>query len=239
MGKGIKIQDRVGTTVNGLYIERAERVNGRSMVYIRCPYCGNKKWVRFDGVKCGDVKSCGCYNIEHNYRKPIDISNKTFGRLTAIEPTEERGENGSVIWLCKCECGKYTHVSYTSLTLLRVRSCGCLGTESSQRSGKIAGQCTVDRFCVDGTHARNLTAKIPKHNTSGIKGVHWDRSRQKWVAQIEFKGKCYYLGRYTKKEDAAEMRKIAEDKLFGDFLEWFKAEFPERRKFFEKESGDV
>ena len=61
--------------------------------------------------------------------------------------------------------------------------------------------------------------KKPKTNTSGIKGVSWDKSRNKWVAQIQFKGKNYYLGRYANKEDAREAREKAEKEMFGKFLE--------------------
>lgn len=73
--------------------------------------------------------------------------------------------------------------------------------------------------CIDGTSIRSLTMKKPKTNTSGIKGVSWDKSRNKWVAQIQFKGKNYYLGRYANKEDAREAREKAEKEMFGKFLE--------------------
>lgn len=61
--------------------------------------------------------------------------------------------------------------------------------------------------------------KISKANKSGIKGVSWDKNRNKWVAQITFKGKNYNLGRYNNKEDAREAREKAEKEMFGKFLE--------------------
>ena len=39
------------------------------------------------------------------------------------------------------------------------------------------------------------------------------------MAQIQFKGKNYFLGRYDNKEDAREAREKAEKELFGKFLE--------------------
>lgn len=42
-----------------------------------------------------------------------------------------------------------------------------------------------------------------------------------WRAQIVFKGKNYYLGRYSKKEDAIKARKKAENSMFGEFLKWY------------------
>lgn len=63
--------------------------------------------------------------------------------------------------------------------------------------------------------------KLPKSNTSGYKGVSWDKNRKKWIAKIVFKGKDYYLGRYLQIEDAIKSRKEAEEHIFGEFLKWY------------------
>lgn len=55
-----------------------------------------------------------------------DISRKIFGKLWALKPTKERASNGSVIWLCKCECGKGVYVSQTKLQTGNTQSCGCI-----------------------------------------------------------------------------------------------------------------
>lgn len=68
-----------------------------------------------------------------------------------------------------------------------------------------------------------------KTNTSGVKGVYYSKKRNKWIAQIMFKQKCYYLGGYERIEDAAETRKEAEKRIFGDFLIWYQNEFPKSR----------
>ena len=54
----------------------------------------------------------------------------------------------------------------------------------------------------------------PITNTSGYKGVYWNKSRQLWVAQIScginpknVKKKCYYIGYYENLEDAISARK--------------------------------
>ena len=57
-----------------------------------------------------------------------------------------------------------------------------------------------------------------KTNTSGVRGVYYNKNRHKWIAQIMFHQKCYYLGGYDQIDDAAEARAEAEEKLFGDFL---------------------
>ena len=53
-----------------------------------------------------------------------DLTGEKFGRLTAIKPTKER-KNGSVMWLCECECGNKTKVTSGRLSSGDTKSCGC------------------------------------------------------------------------------------------------------------------
>lgn len=215
----------IGTYVEGFYIKDVKSEKKKTYAYAVCPYCGKEKWIRLDLIKNNNNVSCGCYNAKKRF---IDLSDRNFNRLRAVKPTDERAQNGSVIWECECKCGNICYVSSGDLLRGRVGSCGCFGRENSVYHGKINGKNIVEKYVVDGTNINNLTAKISKANTSGIKGVSWDKARKKWYAQIEFKGKNYSLGRYDKKEDAAKIRKIAEEKMFGGFLQWFASQFPER-----------
>lgn len=56
--------------------------------------------------------------------KTPDLIGQKFERLTVIEKTSKR-KNGAVVWLCKCDCGKYKEVTTADLRSGRVRSCGC------------------------------------------------------------------------------------------------------------------
>ena len=58
-----------------------------------------------------------------------DITGQRFGRLVAIKPIEERYKDGSVLWLCKCDCGKETVVNGAFLRKGFTKSCGCLFDE--------------------------------------------------------------------------------------------------------------
>jgi len=51
------------------------------------------------------------------------------------------------------------------------------------------------------------------HNTSGIKGLYWDKFRSKWKAQIQVNGKSKYLGRFTDSTEAICHRLAAEQCL--------------------------
>lgn len=71
------------------------------------------------------------------------------------------------------------------------------------------------RWC---NHSENgMNSKISKKNTSGIKGVIWNKSINKWCAQIMINNKNKYLGRFENKEDAIKARQKASVELFGDF----------------------
>lgn len=70
----------------------------------------------------------------------------------------------------------------------------------------------------EATRSQNmLNGKIPSNNTSGVKGVSWDKSNSKWRAVIRVKGKNTILGRYTTLEEAAEVVKEAREKYHGEY----------------------
>lgn len=62
-------------------------------------------------------------------KRAKDITNKRYGRLVALEPTDKKDKKGCVIWKCKCDCGNECEKS-TKLLLGETRSCGCLQRES-------------------------------------------------------------------------------------------------------------
>lgn len=58
---------------------------------------------------------------------------------------------------------------------------------------------------------------VPKTNTSGFKGVTWDKRKRKWQAAIKVKGKSMFLGLYDQKELAFSAANAARAKYHGDF----------------------
>lgn len=72
------------------------------------------------------------------------------------------------------------------------------------------------RWCTQQQNVFNT--KIPTTNTSGYKGVIWDKSRNKWCASIEFNGKRINLGRFETIEEARDVRQAKARELFGEFV---------------------
>jgi hypothetical protein len=70
-------------------------------------------------------------------------------------------------------------------------------------------------------HATNAdnqhNSKKANNNTSGIKGVYWEKTRGKWRAQIKVSGRRWQLGYFTNIEDAAAAYAEASARLHGDF----------------------
>lgn len=70
------------------------------------------------------------------------------------------------------------------------------------------------RIC---TQSQNLMNKCKQaNNTSGFKGVTYDRRDDKWIAQIKV-GNKLYRERFVKLEDAVECRKQMDKKYFNKF----------------------
>lgn len=68
------------------------------------------------------------------------------------------------------------------------------------------------------THGENMANQsMSSANTSGIKGVTWDKRKEKWQAQLAIHGKNHFLGYFSNKNDAGTARKAAEMEHFGAF----------------------
>lgn len=209
--------DSIGKRYGLLTVRDRKREGNRTYYLCDCE-CGNSKWIRADIVK-GGQKSCGCLKKSTQF-KGKDITGNTYGKLTALSKTDKVDKySGSSIWKCKCECGSYKDVSASDLIRGAVRSCGCMQIDTMKENGKKVGQLHVNNNIIEDTNIQVLKQDKPmSHNTSGVTGVVWDKSRQKWKAEIIFKNKKYYLGRYENKQDAIKARKEAEEKMHKKFL---------------------
>lgn len=58
----------------------------------------------------------------------LDLTNKKFGRLVAIEIVKKHKKYGNY-WKCICECGNTTVVIANNLNKKHTTSCGCLQSE--------------------------------------------------------------------------------------------------------------
>ena len=59
--------------------------------------------------------------------------------------------------------------------------------------------------------------KTNANNTSGYKGVCWNKAQKKWTARITLERKNIHLGYFANVEEAAEVVRKAREELHGSF----------------------
>ena len=165
--------------------------------------CGRTCEATASQLVSGRKTHCGCKSEKHY--ASADITGQRFGRLTALEPTGRRDEKGSVVWRCRCDCGREAEISYNKLRYSNQQSCGCQKREHDKALGGFLTH-------VDGTSIDALkSARLPSNNTTGVKGVY--RVKGRYLAKIVFQKKQYFLGVYDSLSAAAEVRRKAEEVL--------------------------
>lgn len=136
-----------------------------------------------------------------------DITGKRYGRLVV---TKELG-HGYV--MCHCDCGNDKKVRKWLLMQGCIHSCGCLRKDIVPNHGDIKS------LSKDGTNLSILASKKTRSsNTSGVRGVHWDQSRNKWIGGVKIRG-VDKKKRFEKFEDAVEYRKALEELYIEPLLE--------------------
>ena len=63
----------------------------------------------------------------------------------------------------------------------------------------------------------NMNACIRSDNTSGIKGVYWNKEKSKWEVKITANKQVIFLGYFDKFEDAEIARKNGEEEYFKEY----------------------
>ena len=179
-------------------IERTgEKRHGCNLWRCKCD-CGRETEVVTSALISGNTRSCGCLADQGKRSRYRDITGQRFGKLVALEPTELRSGN-SIVWKCKCDCGKESKHSSNALLNGQAKSCGCSRYESKR-----------------GTWANGVPYA---RNTSGVRGVRVFRDQ--WQASISCKRKTYHLGTFADKEDAIRIRREAEAHIGEGFEAWF------------------
>lgn len=180
-----------------------KRKRGAYLWLCQCD-CGNTCEKPTSELNAGTAVSCGC-----SWRQPAVCEGDRFGRLTAIKPTEQRSAK-AIIWECLCDCGKTVFVRATSLTSGHTTSCGCVKQEMDEEKDFRKILTYTNDTCIE--FAKEISK--PRATTSpetGVRGVILKNG--KYQAQIFFRKKRYYLGRYSRLEDAVEIRRRAEARV--------------------------
>lgn len=200
--------------------------NNKACWLFQCD-CGKEKVIAASDVKHSGTRSCGCLANEHvsNLNKQ-DITAEKFGRLTAVYPTMDHDESGSIIWVCLCNCGKEVKYSVNQLRSGRIHSCGCLYRETRK-------ECYKNRRDLrEHTSVSALVAskKPGRNNTSGHTGVYLEKKTGRWQAYINFQKRRFYLGSYMDIEAAASARAYAERHIHDPIIRQYFEEMNAKKR---------
>ena len=90
-----------------------QRKSGRRTWECLCS-CGKTVLVTTHDLRAGHCVSCG--DSRHRTgRRFSDLTGMRIGSLTVLTPTSRRDKKGSVIWRCRCDCGRECEYTQDSL----------------------------------------------------------------------------------------------------------------------------
>lgn len=186
---------------------------GRSRYFCKCD-CGKNILAERHKLISGSCKSCGdCNKIvaEYDYLRYYCKNGDSF-----IFDKEDL----PLIQMHKWHISRYGYVSTRiknkNYRLSRLLTNVCEGKYVDHKNGNTRDNRRNNlRIAQIIDNCRNM--KIPAHNSTGYKGVSYDKDRGKFKAYISLMNKTKYIGRYTNPEDAAMAYDKAARKYFGEY----------------------
>ena len=202
LSKPIPIKD-----LGMMYPTEKSKSKSRFGIY-KCGFCGNEFKADTGNINSGHTKSCGCYNI-----KRLRESNTKHGlidtRLYAVwaeiknrtlNPKNKKYSDYGGRGITLCDEWKNDFMSFYNWAM-----------ENGYEENK---GLSIDRIDNDGSYCpencrwttqtiQTRNQRIPKNNSSGYKGVSFNKDKLKYTAQITVDKKQIYLGSYPTAEEGA------------------------------------
>jgi hypothetical protein len=143
-----------------------------------------------------------------------NVRNNKTGRI--LKPTE--GKTDKYYYITLCKDGKQKNTKIHRL----VAEYFVENPENKQYvdhidNNKLNNLCSNLRWATKQENNRNKI--IYSNNTSGFKGVVFDKQYNKWQARTRVDGKSICFGCFDKIEDAVEARVKGVNKIFGEFTQ--------------------
>lgn len=232
----LQLKDMTGLTFGRLHvIGRAESDNNGARWFCMCS-CGNQSPVNIRGsdLRSGTTQSCGCLRNERSREvvkkyNAYNLFTEDYGIGWATNTNKEfffdledynkikeycwhEDPNGYIIaWDIYSEKEQVTRLhtvimdtKYTDEIVDHIYH-----NKWDNRKSEL-------RIC---TYSENgMNRIIPSNNTSGVKGVCWNKKANNWHSYIGINHKRINLGYFNNFEDAVKARKDAEIKYHGEFV---------------------
>lgn len=184
--------------------------------------CGNIVTVRASFLKNGDTKSCGCYKKERNkkyntydlsgeYGIGYDSNNEKF-----YFDLEDYNRIKDYCWYKRTDGYVWAHkVNNKNIPLHRL----VMECPDDKIVDHINHNPCDNRKCNLRivTLSQNNANKIKQsNNTSGVTGVYYNTTHNKWISELKFNGKRH-RHYFNNKNDAIQDRKNMEEKYFNEY----------------------
>ena len=208
-------------------IEPCGRTKDGGVIWLCKCDCGNYTKAPAYRLKCGDNKSCGCYQKEiasklgkTHKKSNVYIRHDSYyeGKLSNSDKSfffdkEDYGIVSNYCWHLSVD-GYVTSNTPTGLIKLH-RLLLDFPKDPVDHKDRNKLNNRRENLRIVSNRQNALNSSVNKNNTSGTTGVYFDKSRNKWVAVIKTYGKTIHLGRFVQKEDAIKARLQGELKYFG------------------------
>lgn len=196
--------------------------------------CGNEKIIDGSSLRRGLTKSCDCLLREHGYKSgklskkynTYDLSSEfgigyTFKGEKFYFDIEDYDKIKDRCWhMIKGYATSKINLKGNKTQIIQMHRLIMNVTDKSIEIDHISHNTYDNRKCQLRivTHSQNgMNKDKQSNNTSGIKGVHFDKRTSRWVASIMCNRRYIFLGRYINITDADKARKEAEEKYFGKY----------------------
>lgn len=201
--------------------------NHHAMWHCKCN-CenGTEKDIDQTRLKSGYTRSCGCLQKEMASERS-SIHKMTDTRLYLVwkgmkarcyikshNHYEQYGGRGITV----CDEWKDDFKAFYDWAIQHGYDENALRNECMLERKDVNGNYCPENCCWTNATTQCINQNLRKDNTTGVKGVNWDKYRNKWQAQLQIDKKKVLNEHFDNFEDAVKARKEAEEKYFSKYL---------------------
>lgn len=217
----------------GIFVKEGTKTK---LHWVKCKCdCGNEVIISSNNLVSGHTNSCGCYKLERivdNKRKYnkyhiyddivfVKFSNCNEYFICDLEDWEKLKD---LCWYKDINGYAATYLNRAPILMHRiVMNCpnGLVPDHINRIDGGVCDN-RKSNLRIASRQQNSLNSKLFSHNTSGYRGISWDKNRSKWESKLGFHGKTIHLGRFDSIEDAIEARKQGELQYYGEYSSQYK-----------------
>ena len=181
-------RDLTGQTFGRLIVlfRNGSTKEGKDIWHCKCT-CGNECDVIGTSLTKQYTQSCGCLSLEAKKNNVIDLTGKTFDRLTVVYRTGT-DKNGQATWMCSCICGNKIEVAGTLLINKKIRSCGCMRSR---------GNAEIEKILINNNIEFHKESQIKSDNKIYRYDFAIINKENQIIRLIEFDGEQHYPGVFS------------------------------------------